>query len=73
MRNISIEDARREIAEHFGYGVDGTSTQYAHEKGANKTTNYKKDNHGRFCKRCFAHNGKCINTGTKHKDPECNV
>lgn len=73
MRNFSIEDARREIADHFGYGVDGTSSQYEHEKGANKTTNYRKDKHDRFCKRCFKHNNGCINTGTKHKDSDCNI
>lgn len=73
MRAIRLEDARREIAEHFGYGVEGTKTQYAHEKGANKTTNYRKDKHEKFCKRCFQHNKMCVNTGTKHKDPDCNV
>jgi hypothetical protein len=73
MQKYSIEDAKREIAEHFGYGVEGTTSQYAYEKGANKTTNYRKDKHDRFCKRCFNHNGCCVNTGTKRKDSNCNV
>lgn len=73
MREVRIEDARREIAEHFGQGVEGTYSQYEHEKGANNTTNYRKDKHERFCKRCFKFNDGCINTGSKRKDPECNV
>lgn len=73
MRDYSIENTRRELADHFGYGVEGTNTQYIHEKGANKTTNYRKDRHDLFCKRCFKFNKGCINTGTKRKDPDCNV
>ena len=34
-------------------------------------TNYRKDSHERFCARCFKHNGKCLNTGSKHKDSSC--
>lgn len=27
------------------------------------TTNYAPDSHKEFCKRCFAHNGRCTNPG----------
>ena len=73
MKNFDLEYAQRELSDYFGGGVEGTFSQYEHEKGANHTTNFKKDGHERFCKRCFAHNGCCINTGTKRKDANCNV
>ena len=73
MDKVGIKDVRKEIAEHFGYGVDGTTSQYVHEKGANNTTNYRKDKHEYFCKRCYKHNNGCINTGNRRKDPNCNV
>jgi hypothetical protein len=34
-------------------------------KERNKTTNYPKDSHGEFCKRCFAEHKGCPR-GTKH-------
>lgn len=39
----------------------------------NPTTNYAPDPHKAFCKRCFAHNGKCPNTGKKRPDNSCTV
>lgn len=30
-----------------------------HKKVKNPTTNYAKDSHKAFCKRCFAHNSGC--------------
>lgn len=35
--------------------------------------NYPMDNHTAFCNRCFKFNGKCVNTGTKTKDKNCNL
>lgn len=45
----------------------------AEHKRKNPTTNYPKDEHKQFCKRCFAHNGKCPNTGAKSKDRDCQL
>lgn len=37
------------------------------------TTNYPPAPHMEFCKRCYAHNGGCPNTGTHRKDHSCNI
>lgn len=38
-----------------------------------QTTNFPKDSHYDFCERCMAFNKGCPNTGTKHKDKNCNL
>lgn len=46
------------------------STKTHHQTGYHKpvknpTTNYPKDSHKEFCKRCLAHNGVCPRTNGK--------
>ena len=44
-----------------------------HKKQRNPTTNYAKDTHKQFCKRCMVYNGFCPDTGTLRKSFACNL
>ncbi len=44
-----------------------------HHPVKNPTTNYRPDKHSEFCKRCFAHNGYCVETGDLRKSFACNI
>lgn len=42
-------------------------------KQKNPTTNYAKDTHKEFCKRCFKHNCGCPVTKRQCKAPNCSL
>ena len=44
-----------------------------HKRVVNPTTNYAKDSHSAFCKRCKAHNGCCPITGTDKASKGCDI
>ena len=44
-----------------------------HKRVVNPTTNYPKDSHSAFCKRCKAHNGCCPITGTDRASRDCDI
>ena len=44
-----------------------------HKRVVNPTTNYPKDSHSAFCKRCKAHNGCCPITGTDKASKGCDI
>lgn len=46
---------------------------HAEKRGKNPTTNYAKDSHKAFCKRCFAYNGKCPRNGKDYADYDCTL
>lgn len=39
----------------------------------NPTTNYPKDSHKEFCKRCYEYNKGCPDMNSKHKSPTCSL
>lgn len=44
-----------------------------HKRVKNPTTNYGKDTHKQFCKRCLAFNGCCPETGSVKESNKCNL
>ena len=44
-----------------------------HKSTANPTTNYPKDSHKKFCKRCLAYNAGCPITGTAKPSGRCDL
>ena len=44
-----------------------------HKKTVNPTTNYPRDGHEYFCKRCQKYNDGCPITGTKRPTKECGL
>lgn len=45
-----------------------------HKPVVNPTTNYPKDSHKAFCKRCMRYNGGvCPITGTTYADKRCDI
>lgn len=42
-------------------------------KQKNPTTNYAKDTHRKFCKRCFDYNNGCPETESKRKSRVCSL
>lgn len=44
-----------------------------HKRVVNPTTNYPKDTHKAFCKRCMDYNGHCPESGTKRLSRECGL
>lgn len=42
-------------------------------KKTNATTNYPKDSHKEFCKRCMSYNGGCPITRSKRPSRKCSL
>lgn len=42
-------------------------------KKTNATTNYPKDSHKEFCKRCMSYNGGCPVTRSKRPSRKCSL
>ena len=51
-----------------------TNHQTGYHKPVKKfTTNYPKDSHEKFCKRCIGYNNGCPVTGTSKPSADCNI
>lgn len=44
-----------------------------HKPVKNVTTNYPKDGHEKFCKRCIGYNNGCPVTGTSKPSRDCDI